>query len=70
MDKWTGVIHAASTTPALQARCRSAAPVEDYGDLDIEMLLNHFGTLYNYLGGDEAAVMREWVRLKRLVITL
>ena len=54
----------------LPLRRREGEECEDYGDSDIEMLLNHFGTLYSYLGGDEAAVMREWVRLKRLVITL
>ena len=34
------------------------------GEAEIEYLLSHFGTLFEYLGGNKAVVDREWMRLK------
>ena len=64
--------------PVLKAACifehgrwPSVATAEDalksYGEVEINLLLSHFKTLYEYLGGDPAKVSREWRRLKLFV---
>lgn len=41
--------------------------LEQHGEADIDTLLEHFKTLFAYLGGDETKVQREWRRLKLFV---
>ena len=51
---------ASVTTPAGPARAR----LENYGEAEIETLLTNSGTLFDYLGGNRSAVLRQWTRLK------
>ena len=49
-----------SRWPSESARAR----LENYGEAEIETLLTNYGTLFDYLGGNRSAVLREWTRLK------
>jgi hypothetical protein len=41
--------------------------LEAYGEDKIELLLDHYKVLFNYLGGDASRARREWRKLKLLV---
>ena len=45
----------------------TSSQIEAFGDEAIKVLLEHYSTLYSYLGGDPQKVRREWLRLKRYV---
>lgn len=64
--------------PTLKAACifeharwpsfqTSRQQLEQHGDTAINVLLEHFKVLYEYLGGDPTKVLREWRRLKLYV---
>ena len=41
--------------------------LESYGEAEVNTLLDHYKTLYGYLGGDPAKARQEWRRLKLFV---
>jgi len=42
--------------------------LQSHGDDEIQTLLSHFGTVFDYAGGSRDSVLREWTRLKMEVM--
>ena len=70
--------HTILKDPVLKASCifehvrwpsynTSKLVLESYGEAELAVLVDHYKTLYAYLGGDSSKVQREWRRLKLFV---
>eukprot|EP00966_Prymnesium_polylepis_P117248 2709200-Prymnesium_polylepis.1 len=47
--------------------CSDKLGLESYGTEEIDVLLDHYKTLFGYLGGDAVKARREWRRLKLFI---
>ena len=70
--------HAILKDPVLKASCifehvrwpsitSNKLALEAYGEEEVSLLLDHYATLFAYLGGDATKALQEWRRLKLFI---
>ena len=78
VDHMNERFHSILKDPVLRAACifehvrwpsfsSNKLALESHGEAELNLLLDHYKTLYGYLGGDPAKARREWRRLKIFV---